>query len=298
MGLKYFEKANKKYDNKFIYSVTSYTGYHKPLIVMCPVHGFLDVTADNHFKYGCIKCNREQEIAEYLKKFTEKANTMHANKYNYDKITFITNRIPVTITCPIHGDFQQTTSNHLKGHGCRKCQYENLQQQQKKEDAVFIQECNLVHSNKYSYEKTVYKNSNTRITVTCPVHGDFIQFAGHHVRGVGCPKCSSYGFNFEKPAILYYLSINDGECFKIGITNLTVSERYTISELSKIQILEEVICITGSDAYNKEQEILAKYKKYKYDKTTPLNSGNTELFNANLLTLKEHEREITSIWEL
>ena len=53
-----------------------------------------------------------------------------------------------------------------------------------------------------------------------------------------------------------------------------------------------------SDAYNKEQEILAKYKKYKYDKTTPLNSGNTELFSTNLLTLKEREREVTSIWEL
>ena len=39
-------------------------------------------------------------------------------------------------------------------------------------------------------------------------------------------------------------------------------------------------------------------KKYKYDKTAPLNSGNTELFSTNLLTLKEHEREITSIWEL
>ena len=298
MSLKYFTKVNHKYDYKFAYSITSYTGYHKQLIVKCPVHGFLNTTADLHFKYGCTMCNREQEITQYCNNFIQKANVIHANKYDYSNVKFVTNRLPVVIIYPTHGEFLQTTSNHLKGHGCRKCQYENIQQRFSKEQNVFIQECNIVHLNKYTYTKTVYKNSNTRVTITCPVHGDFVQFAGHHVRGVGCQKCSSYGFSFVKPAILYYLSINNGECFKIGVTNLTVSERYTKKELSKLHIIDEVTYPIGLDAYNKEQEILTKYNKYKYTASAPLIAGNTELFSTNLLTLKEHIHEITSIREL
>lgn len=58
---------------------------------------------------------------DYLKnQFIEK----HGYFYNYDKVEYVKDRIPVIITCPIHGDFPQIASSHKQGYGCAKCGYE------------------------------------------------------------------------------------------------------------------------------------------------------------------------------
>lgn len=46
------------------------------------------------------------------------------------------------------------------------------------------------HGDFYIYDKTVYKNKRTKITVTCPIHGDFTQYPFDHIRGCGCNKCA------------------------------------------------------------------------------------------------------------
>lgn len=37
----------------------------------------------------------------------------------------------------------------------------------------FIEDAQKVHGNKYDYSKVNYVNSNTKVTITCPIHGDF-----------------------------------------------------------------------------------------------------------------------------
>ena len=46
---------------------------------------------------------------------------MHGDKYDYSKVEYINNHIPITIICPEHGEFEQTPCNHLNGAGCPKC---------------------------------------------------------------------------------------------------------------------------------------------------------------------------------
>ena len=53
--------------------------------------------------------------------FIEKANSIFNGKYSYEKVNYTDYKTEVTITCPIHGDFKQRPSNHLKGHGCPLC---------------------------------------------------------------------------------------------------------------------------------------------------------------------------------
>ena len=53
--------------------------------------------------------------------FIEKANSIFNGKYSYEKVNYVDYKTEVTITCPIHGDFKQRPSNHLKGHGCPHC---------------------------------------------------------------------------------------------------------------------------------------------------------------------------------
>lgn len=54
---------------------------------------------------------------------------------------------------------------------------------------IFIERANLVHHNKYDYSNTNYILSNTKLHISCNVHGDFIQRPLDHLNGSGCPKC-------------------------------------------------------------------------------------------------------------
>lgn len=55
----------------------------------------------------------------------------------------------------------------------------------------WIERASKLHKNKYDYSKVNYINSDTKVIVTCPIHGDFLVTPYHHYRNrVGCPKCS------------------------------------------------------------------------------------------------------------
>ena len=54
----------------------------------------------------------------------------------------------------------------------------------------FIARACAVHGNKYDYSKVIYKNSKTKVIITCPKHGDFEQMPGKHLYGEGCLLCS------------------------------------------------------------------------------------------------------------
>lgn len=54
----------------------------------------------------------------------------------------------------------------------------------------FISLARNVHGDKYGYSKTEYVNKRTKVTITCPIHGDFMQTPANHVRQrQGCPEC-------------------------------------------------------------------------------------------------------------
>ncbi len=53
----------------------------------------------------------------------------------------------------------------------------------------FEQRANGVHNNKYSYHKSNYEGIDSKITITCYDHGDFIFSAKEHLKGKICPKC-------------------------------------------------------------------------------------------------------------
>lgn len=56
----------------------------------------------------------------------------------------------------------------------------------------YINQSKSIHGDKFSYEKTKYKGANYKVTITCKLHGDFLQIARNHIRGHGCPECSGF----------------------------------------------------------------------------------------------------------
>ena len=64
----------------------------------------------------------------------------------------------------------------------------------------FITKARAIHGNKYDYSKVEYKNSITKITVICPIHGEFKVIPNDHIhKKCGCTKCSNtYKSNTEE----------------------------------------------------------------------------------------------------
>ena len=54
----------------------------------------------------------------------------------------------------------------------------------------FIERAKRIHGDKYDYSKVDYKNTKTKVTIICPIHGEFYQRPNNHLNGQGCPHCS------------------------------------------------------------------------------------------------------------
>ena len=53
--------------------------------------------------------------------FINKATSTHDDRYDYTKTIYTNAKTPVKITCRLHGDFHQLSSNHFAGAGCPEC---------------------------------------------------------------------------------------------------------------------------------------------------------------------------------
>lgn len=123
--------------------------------------------------------------------FIEDAIKVHNGKWRYDK-TDLNHRDEkgrVIITCPIHGDFLQKPSEHLKGRGCRKCGRKIVARKLRNGES-FFEKCKQKYNGYYSYENSQYVSMFTDMVVTCVKHGDFLIKPHDHLKGNGgCKEC-------------------------------------------------------------------------------------------------------------
>ncbi len=59
----------------------------------------------------------------------------------------------------------------------------------KMSELEFIKRAREKHGDKFDYSKVRYVNGNTKVIITCPIHGDFLQKPLGHLKG-GCKKCA------------------------------------------------------------------------------------------------------------
>lgn len=189
------KKAIAVHSGKYEYKLESIDDKLK-IDIICPKHGIFRQSLRNHVycKHGCPKCAIDR-ISKTGRSNTEdfirKANKIHNGFYSYDKVEYISATKKVTITCPIHGDFEQQPNNHLTGYGCSKCGDERCKRKNSLSTKEFIDRSNIIHNNKYDYKNVDYKNNSTKIKIICPIHGEFEQLPHNHLQGKGCPKCQA-----------------------------------------------------------------------------------------------------------
>lgn len=59
--------------------------------------------------------------------------------------------------------------------------------------AIFIERAQRIHGATYNYGLVAYRNYDTTVTISCALHGPFMQTPGNHLKGKGCPGCGRKG---------------------------------------------------------------------------------------------------------
>jgi len=274
----------------YSYDKAIYVNAITKMVITCKLHGDFEQSSNVHLRGdGCPTCGHLKTVSGSVQRAKEKfpieAKEIHNNKYDYSLVDYKNARTNVEIICSVHGTFKQTPDNHLKGKGCKKCSTLINSNNQRFSREEFIDSCNSTHNSYYSYDNLDYTRMSDKIIVICPAHGDFSIRAQHHINGVGCSSCASHGFDKSKSAVLYYLKIHKGRAYKIGITNRSVQDRFLKKDFNHIEVLKTWHYENGEKAYHKEQDILKEFKFSKYQGIELLSSGNTELFNWDVLGL-------------
>jgi len=163
------------------------------------------------------------------KEFIKKAESVHGKKYDYSLVNYSGTYCYIEVICKEHGAFKQKPREHLQGYGCKACaKIEKASFSQ----AEFIRKAKVKHNSKYSYEKLIYIKSHAKITIVCPIHGDFTQEAGAHLQGCGCRKCQ-YENNAQKNS-------KDTEWF-VGKSRKIHKDKYTYENTKYIKSSKNVV---------------------------------------------------------
>lgn len=219
----FIEDAKKIHNNKYDYSLVNYINSKTKIKIICSVHGEFEQRIDIHLAgHGCRKCYDESKMN---KKYLDIVNKLYNNFYIYpDGYTDTKNKI--RIICPIHGEFFKFPHHHKNGDGCNKCK---IDLKNKKKLDEFIEKSKIIHNNKFDYSKSIYTGYKKDITITCPIHGDFVTKPILHLNGHDCKKCS-----IDKTKKEHTLFIE--ECNKIHNNFYIYPEKY-VDANSKIQII-------------------------------------------------------------
>lgn len=182
------KRSKEKFGDKFDFSKAVWKGSRKKLEIVCPIHGSFWAFPRQFTlnKYECPKCN--SKIKYTTEEFINLCKKNHPDKnYDYSKVVYTHSTNKITVTCPIHGEFYPLATAFVSGQSdCPQCNIESY----KLGKEEFVRRSRKLHGDYYSYDKVEYKNIETKVTITCPKHGDFEQIPNSHLKGCGCPKCA------------------------------------------------------------------------------------------------------------
>lgn len=191
----FIKKSRQIHGNKYDYSVSDIKYVTEPIKIRCPDHGIFEQTPSSHYNGSrCPECSKELSArkrqiskSDLLDKFKQ----VHGNRYSYKLSDFKGADSIIKIECPDHGVFEQTPRSHYNGSLCPKCARQKASETRiNNRRAAVLGEFNLIHNNKYNYEKFKYSKATVKGIITCPEHGDFKMTPNSHLGGSGCPECS------------------------------------------------------------------------------------------------------------
>lgn len=209
---KFIIKSKEIHGDKYDYSLVSdYINNRTKMKIICNVHGIFEQDYKSHItkKYGCPKCGGVAKST--TEEFIKKSKEIHGDKYDYSQVEYISNFKKVKIICKKHGIFEQQPNKHLSGHNCILCS--GLKRKTTEE---FIEQAKKVHGDKYDYSLVQYVNTDSKVKIICPIHGEFEQRPSSHLNGCSCSFCKKRYFKHEQH--LYIFKDIKYDIYKIGVS--------------------------------------------------------------------------------
>lgn len=122
----FIKLSSEIHEGIYNYSKVKYLNSRTKVCIICPKHGEFWQAPSNHLQNkGCIHCGivkSRKNRTSNTKKFIQKAESVHGDKYDYSKVEYKNARTKVKILCKKHGYFHQSPDNHVsKKSGCPIC---------------------------------------------------------------------------------------------------------------------------------------------------------------------------------
>ena len=201
----FLNKAKEIHGNKYNYSKVAFNSVMDKVCIICPEHGEFWQTPNDHVnnKRNCPQC-AHRSYKKTTEEFINESILKFGNKYDYSKVNYISNKTKVCIICPEHGEFWQTPKVHLRSiDGCPKCTNEKNGLIKRLTLNKFIKKARAIHGNKYDYSNVTYFNTDSKVCIICPEHGEFWQCPHNHIGSKqGCPYCTNSHLENEISLVL------------------------------------------------------------------------------------------------
>jgi len=124
---KFIKRANKIHGSFYDYSLIpkEFNNNKDEIPIICPIHGVFYQVISKHLRgQNCPECSKikaTEKRTKPLEQFIIDAHKVWGSLYNYNNFKYKGRKKKGSITCPIHGDFEQTPREHLSGCGCPYC---------------------------------------------------------------------------------------------------------------------------------------------------------------------------------
>lgn len=229
------EKSNLSHTSvidNLSYEKTKFVNYATDVIVTCNnkdehgiIHGDFTIKPSHLMNgQGCPKCRYLKAKLSKRKPFKETLEKIKEIYPDYDysksKETYKDRATRMLVICHKtdkegneHGEFFMIPNNTLNPYlhcGCPKCGREKSDKTRKLTFDEFLEKANKVHNGFYTYNGNDFekRGKNTKLKITCPIHGDFYQTMSNHLFGQGCPICKTSKLEKE---IISLLNVNSIE---------------------------------------------------------------------------------------
>ena len=188
------ERSKKTHGGKYDYSKTIVKSKRDKVEIICPEHGtFLQLPGNHISGQGCPDCGQIQRTVKQrysVEDFIKSVSNAHGNKYDYSNVNYVNSQTKVEIICHEHGPFKMKPNSHFNGQGCPKCGRIAANKNIALDYSKFLLRAKKVHSNRYEYLESSYKNYTSKMKMFCSEHGFFEQTPHSHISmKSGCPKC-------------------------------------------------------------------------------------------------------------
>lgn len=190
----FIKKSREVHGEQYDYKKTNYIGSNKNVLITCKIHGDFEVRASDHYgktRRGCRSCGKGSmnNVGRLTtQSFIKRSRDVHGAKYDYSRSIYKGAASKICIICPVHGEFHMRPSAHYgpQKQGCKSCG--------NRPDVTtesFVESAISKFGDKFDYSKVVYRKASEKISIVCPIHGEFSITPGGHLNGAGgCKACS------------------------------------------------------------------------------------------------------------